>query len=87
MSEFIETTEPTLILSISVLCPDMEPDIYEATRYAWIASCLQFPRRRPSAILIYLRNWSWGSELTARLRFKAAMRPSHRRDALSQPAM
>ena len=34
MSEFIEITEPTLILSISVLCPDMEPDIYEATRYA-----------------------------------------------------
>ena len=35
MSEFIEITEPTLILSISVLYPDIEPDIYEATRYAW----------------------------------------------------
>ena len=38
MSEFIEITEPTLILSISVLCPDMEPDIYEVTRYAWIVN-------------------------------------------------
>ena len=38
MSEFIEITEPTLILSISVLCPDIEPDIYEATRYAWIVN-------------------------------------------------
>ena len=35
MSEFIEITEPTLILSISVLYPDIEPDIYEAPRYAW----------------------------------------------------
>ena len=33
MAEVIEITEPTLILSISVLYP--EPDIYEATRYAW----------------------------------------------------
>ena len=38
MSESIEVTEPTLILSISVLCPDIEPDIYEATRYAWIVN-------------------------------------------------
>ena len=38
MSEFIEITEPTLILSISVLYPDIEPDIYEATRYAWIVN-------------------------------------------------
>ena len=35
MSEFLEITEPTLILSISVLYPDIEPDIYEVTRYAW----------------------------------------------------
>ena len=38
MSEFIEITEPTLILSISVLYPNMEPNIYEATRYAWIVN-------------------------------------------------
>ena len=38
MSEFIEITEPTLILSISVLYPDIEPEIYEATRYAWIVN-------------------------------------------------
>ena len=35
MSESIKITEPTLILSISVLYPDIEPDIYEATRYGW----------------------------------------------------
>jgi len=35
MSEFIKITEPTLILSISGLYPDLEPDIYQATRYAW----------------------------------------------------
>lgn len=35
MTESIKITEPTLILSISVLYPDIEPDIYEATRYAW----------------------------------------------------
>ena len=35
MSESIKITEPTFILSISVLYPDIEPDIYEATRYAW----------------------------------------------------
>ena len=35
MGESIKITEPTLILSISVLYPDIEPDIYEATRYAW----------------------------------------------------
>ena len=34
MSEFIEITEPTLILSISGLYSDVEPDIYEATPYA-----------------------------------------------------
>ena len=36
MSEFLEITEPTLILSISVRCPDIEPDSHEATRYARI---------------------------------------------------
>ena len=35
MSESIKITESTLILSISVLHPDIEPDVYEATRYAW----------------------------------------------------
>ncbi len=35
MSEFIKIIEPTLILSISVLYPGKEHDIYEATRYAW----------------------------------------------------
>ena len=35
MSESIKITEPTLILSISVLYPEIEPDIYEVTRYAW----------------------------------------------------
>ena len=38
MSEFIEITEPTLILSIGVLHPAKEPDIYEATRYAWVVN-------------------------------------------------